>query len=103
MKTSKLDVTPEGVLFHELGHALHARFARTINSVPEKLADLFCETTFPKYKSLSSKDQSEILADVLGMGLMHGSPFIEYDPFKTIDNVGKEFFSKITEKVLSKI
>jgi hypothetical protein len=96
-------VAPEGVFFHELGHALHARIARSADTVPSNIIKLLDETNFPGYKSFSKIEQSEILADVLCMGLMYNSPFMEYDPFKEIDNVGKEFFNLLTRKLLSSI
>jgi hypothetical protein len=103
MKSNDDKITPEGVLFHELGHALQARYSGSISVVPENIVNLFSETVFPTYKSLSQNEQCEVFADALSMGLMFNSPFSEHDPFLPIDKDGKEFFNLLVRKLLSRI
>lgn len=103
MKEKDPKTTPEWVLFHELWHALHARYAKSIDTVPDNIVKLLSETFFPNYKDLTTQEQKETLADILGMGLMFKSPFSQFDPFSTIDSDGKEFFNLMVKKITSKI
>lgn len=94
---------PEAVLFHELGHAIHARCYGSITQVPENVLDVLQEICFPGIKQISASDQCEVFADVLSMGLMYQTPFEKYDLFKQIHPDDKAAFKLIVEKLLTKL
>jgi len=81
MKSTDSKTTPEAVFFHELGHALNARFTGSIDNLPASLLKYLSELCLPKMLSLPAYKQIEVFTDVLGMGMMYESPFEEYDPF----------------------
>lgn len=95
------NVAPEAVLFHEFGHALHAKYTGNINIIPKDIISTLKENCFPTIDSLSSKIQAEILADILSVGLMFDSPFEKYDPFAIMHKDDKKLFKKIAEKFLN--
>ena len=86
---------PEAVLFHELGHAMHAHCFGDIAQVPENVLDVLQEVCFPGIKQLSTADQCEIFADVLSVGLMYQTPFEKYDLFERIHPDDKAAFRLI--------
>lgn len=95
------NVTPEAVLFHEFGHALHAKYTGNINIIPQNIISILKEVCMPTIDRLSSKIQAEILADILSVGLMFDSPFEKYDPFTIMHRDDKKLFKKIVEKFLN--
>lgn len=96
-------LTPEAVFFHELGHALHARYTRNVKIVPEKIILFLKELCMPKIDLLEPEQQREVFADVLSMGIMYDSPFSEYDPFVKIHEADKKVFRILVEKILDSI
>jgi len=94
---------PEAVLFHELGHAIHARYTKDIDIVPNDIFQKLERLCFPGLCSLSLDKQKEIFADVLGMGLMYGSPFAEVDPFYQIYDEHKKEFKKLIKDIFSSL
>jgi len=100
LKTDCEGITPEAVLFHELGHAIHARYSGSLEKVPEKIINLLKELCMPALDEASNEIQSEVLADVLSVGMMHDSPFEEYDYFSYIHLEVKDVFSALVEKMM---
>lgn len=96
-------ITPEAVLFHELGHAIHARYAGTIETVPENVLLFLQDLCMPNIASCSSSEQCEVFADVLSVGLMYESPFAEFDPFSYMRPYDKKAFKQMTEVILEKL
>lgn len=97
------EMSPEAVLFHELGHAMHARAFKDISYVPSLYLEVLNKTCFPGISNETAENQNEIFADVLSIGMMYQSPFEKYDPFHKIAKSDKELFQKIFEKVLNSI
>lgn len=95
------NVAPEAVLFHEFGHALHAKYTGDINIIPKETISTLKENCFPTIDSLSSKIQAEILADILSVGLMFDSPFEKYDYFQIMHKDNKKLFKEIAENFLN--
>jgi hypothetical protein len=83
----KDSISPEAVLFHELGHALHAKCFGGIDKLPNNIIEILQDLCFPEIKTLDSEIQNELFADVLGIGLMYQTPYEKYDVFK--DNLSK--------------
>jgi hypothetical protein len=96
-------LNPEAVLFHELGHALHARCYENSTQLPENVLDALQEICFPGIKQLSGADQCEVFADILGLGLMYQTPFEKYDLFRQIHPDDKAIFKRIVERLLAKL
>lgn len=93
---------PESVLFHELGHALHARLVKSIpNEVPPKILDFLETLCFPTIKFLTPSQQCEVFADVISIGMMYNSPFSIYDPFPEIHEDDKKIFNMLFKKIIS--
>lgn len=83
----KDSISPEAVLFHELGHAIHAKCFGGIDKLPKNIIEILQNLCFSKIKTLDSEIQNELFADVLGIGLMYQTPYEKYDVFK--DNLSK--------------
>lgn len=96
-------IDPEAVFFHELGHALHARYTGSLNRLPEDIIGILEDTCMPQISSLKDSEQMEIIADVLGMGLMYESGFEEYDNFPEIQKNDKSFFHDIVVRMFELI
>ena len=92
--------SPEAVLFHELGHAMHARRFGDITQVPDNILDLLQSICFAKIKQIGTAEQCEVFADVLSVGLMYQTPFKKYDPFDYIHPDDKAVFKMVAEKLL---
>jgi len=90
----KKSITPEAGLFHELGHAIHIKAYGDVNIIPNEIIDILKDIGFPKIKELDINTQSEIFADVLGVGLMYNSPFSIYDVYNEIEMRVKELYNK---------
>ncbi|WP_177161041.1 hypothetical protein [uncultured Fusobacterium sp.] len=93
-------IFPEAVLFHEFGHIIHSEYTQNIDILPKNIINELKLVCFPTIDELSSKEQSEILADVFSIGLFFNTPFEKYDPFNTIHIDDKKFFKKIVNKIL---
>jgi hypothetical protein len=78
----KDSISPEAVLFHEFGHALHAKLLGDIDKLPDNIIEILQDLCFPEIKRLDSEIQNELFADVLGIGLMYQTPYEKYDEFK---------------------
>jgi hypothetical protein len=78
----KDSITPEAVLFHELGHALHARRFGDVAKVPDDIIELLQNPCFPNFKQMDPMEQSEFFADVLSVGLMYQTPYEKHDIYK---------------------
>lgn len=98
-----ITINPEAVFFHELGHALHARYTGGLNKIPEDIVGILKDTCMPKITSLKDPEKIEIIADVLGMGLMYESGFEEYDSFPDIQNHDKSFFHDMVVRMFELI
>jgi hypothetical protein len=83
----KDSISPEAVLFHELGHALHAKCFGGIDKLPNNIIEILQDICFPEIKTLVTEIQNELFADVLSIGLMYQTPYEKYDVFK--DNLSK--------------
>ena len=91
------EANPIAVLFHELGHALHARYTGSTNVLPPNIAEFLNNTFFPGFKDFSPDEAAEVLADVFSMGLMYGSPFEEFDLFWQIEKGSKQAFNTLVK------
>lgn len=94
------NVHPIAVFFHELGHALHARYSGSLSIIPEQIIFFLKNLCMPKIEELSDADKAEVLADIFGIGLMFNSPFDEYDFFKEIHVKDKEMFNRLIVKMM---
>ena len=95
----KFNTTPESVFFHELGHALYTRYAGgfDINYEMKEILKLY----FPNSLEICSPEQQlEIIADILSMGMMYGSPYEKLDPFKAIRIEDKQVFKELFEEII---
>ncbi|EHI60542.1 MAG: hypothetical protein ACLTC4_06865 [Hungatella hathewayi] len=97
------NVNPEAVFFHELGHALHARYTGNLNRIPEDIVGILKDTCMPKISSLKDAEKMEVIADVLGMGLMYESGFEKYDGFPEIQKHDKAFFHDMVVRMFELI
>ena len=95
--------TPEGVFFHELGHALNARLTGESTVVPPKILDFLEALCFPTIKSLTEDKQCEVFADVISMGMMYKSPFAKYDHFPQILESDKRYFNMLFKKLIENL
>lgn len=93
---------PEYVLLHEIGHALHAKLTGDIDKMPPRVID-FLKLSFPTIEMLPVESQREIFADVIAMGMMHGSSLSKYDPFTVIDADVKECFKTMVSRLTDRI
>ena len=91
---------PEAVLFHELGHAMHANFFDSFPELPDSILNLLQNLCFPKIMQLSVAEQCEVFADVLSVGLIYQTQWEKYDLFEQIHPDDKAVFKTITEKLL---
>jgi hypothetical protein len=91
---------PESVFLHELGHALHTRFAGSTDIIHSEILTFLEGLCFPTIKSLDLHDQREVLADILSVGMMYNSPFAKYDPFPQIRVEDKKIFNMMFRKML---
>ena len=96
----KDSISPEKVLFHELGHAIHAQRFGDLSKVPDNIIDYLQALCFPTLKQLDTAKQSEIFADVLSLGLMYQSPYDSDDLYKEINSVHKKEFKTLVEKLI---
>jgi hypothetical protein len=96
----KRSISPEAVLFHELGHALHAQYSGDVKKVPEYIIDVLQDLCFPKLKQSNNSEQSELFADVLSVGLMYQTPYEKYDHYRTIHPKDKMVFKEIVMGIL---
>lgn len=96
-------ISPEAVLFHELGHAIHARFTGHLDIIPEEILLFLKDLCFPDILSLSTSELCENFANILSIGLMHDSPFDEFDHFDYIHPDDKKMFKKLVEMILNKL
>ena len=96
----KKSISPEAVLFHELGHALHAQYSGDVKNVPDNIIDILQDLCFPKIKQITKEEQSELFADVLGVGLMYQTPYEKMDHYNEIHHSDKKAFKTIVEKII---
>jgi hypothetical protein len=99
----KESLSPEAVLFHELGHALHARYCGSISKVPNDIIEKLNNLCFPDLKQLEPAEQCELFADVLGIGLMYQTPYEEIDLYKNIHINDKKEFKMLVEKIIKNL
>ncbi len=97
------NITPEAVLFHELGHAVHMRYSREADRVSEHILRWMKEQCFPQIEERSKEEQSEILADILSVGFLFESPFEVFDPFAKIHREDKQAFSVLARTMMEEI
>jgi hypothetical protein len=94
---------PEAVLFHELGHAIHARYFDDVNRIPDKVLEKLQKIGLPNLKQANADEQREVFADVLSVGLMYQTPYEKYDLYKKIHPDGKMAFKELVETLLKNI
>ena len=94
-------ISSEAVLFHELGHAIHARFTGNFDFIPEEILLFLKNLCFPDILSHPISEISENFAHILSIGLMYDSPFAEYDHFDYIHPDDKKMFKKLVEMILN--
>ena len=100
-KGSKETITPEAILFHELGHILHARCFGDYCMVPDSMVALLKKFGFSKIDTLSAQRQSEIFADVFSIGMMYEGPFETYDYHTYVSINNKRAYKIIIEQLLN--
>jgi hypothetical protein len=83
----KKSISPEAVLFHELGHAVHFKVFGNTDCLPDSIIELLQDICFPEIKTLDNSIQNELFADVFSIGLMYKSPYEKYDVYK--ENISK--------------
>jgi hypothetical protein len=104
MKTNDEDMPlPETVFFYELGHVIHAKYFRSVDSVPENILSFLRQLCMPNIDMYPPKEQIEVFADIISVGLMYNSPFDKYDTFSYIHKDDKKVFKMLVEKMLSRI
>jgi hypothetical protein len=102
--TEKNSISPEAVLFHELGHALHAKRFGGIEKLPDNIIEILQDLCFPKFKTLDYSIQNELFADVLGTGLMYQTPYEKYDVLKENTSKNqKEALKNLVRKIIETI
>jgi hypothetical protein len=94
---------PEAVLFHELGHAIHARCFGDVTKVPDNIIDILQNICFSNLKQADAAEQSEVFADVLSVGLMYQTPYEKYDLYKEVHPDDKMAFKKLVETILKNV
>jgi hypothetical protein len=99
----KNSLSPEAVLFHELGHALHAQRFGDITKVPDNIIEILQNLCFPNLRQMDPMDQSELLADVLSVGLMYQTPYEKHDIYKKIHTNDKKVFKMLVEKIIESL
>ena len=80
-KDAEPQVSPEAVFFHELGHALHYKYMRGDIYHSGVLLQKIKRYMLPTVEFCAPEEQPEIIADILSVAMMHGSPFEKYNPF----------------------
>lgn len=95
--------TPEAVFFHELGHALHARYTGNMKVVPQKIIDFLKDLCMPNIDTITPIQQCEVFVDILSAGMMFDSPFAKHDPFLDIHEDDKKIFKMLFEKLIDQI
>ncbi len=103
MKNDKDDTSPEAVFFHELGHALHAKCYGNTDSVPTPILSFLKDLCFQRINELTLREQVEVFADVISVGLMYDSPFEKFETFPSMHANDKKVFKILVEKMLSRI
>ena len=93
-------ISPEEVLFHEFGHALHVKRFGDINKVPDDIIDKLQSLCFPSLKQIDADEQRELFADVIGFGLMYQTPFEKFEKYKNIRPDHKKFFKLLAEEII---
>jgi hypothetical protein len=91
------------VLFHELGHAIHAQCFGDVTKVPDNIIDMLQKKCFPHLKQIEAAEQSEVFADVLSVGLMYQTPYEKYDSAKYIHQDDKMAFKVLVETILKNV
>jgi hypothetical protein len=100
----KDSISPEAVLFHELGHGIHAKRFGGIDKLPNNVIEILQDLCFPEIKTLDSEIQNELFADVLGIGLMYQTPYEKYDVFKDdLSENQKKALKIMVEKIIETI
>lgn len=100
----KDSISPEAVLFHELGHALHAKYFGGIDKLSNVIIEILQDLCFPEIKTLDTEIQNELFADVLGIGLMYQTPYEKYDVFKeNLSRNQKRALKIMVEKIIETI
>ena len=98
----KFDVQPEYVFFHELGHALYVRCTGGFD-IQDEMKKIF-KRYFPKGLEIySAEQQSDVIADILAMGMMYDSPYEKIDPFEHIYQEDKQAFKQLFEEMIRKL
>ena len=95
------DLSPESVLFHELGHAIHLLLTGDFDVIPSQLICDLEALCFPGIASAPVSDQRELLAEVFSVGLMRGSPFQQFDGFDYMEEIVKDVFSRAVKVLLA--
>ena len=97
------EINPIGVLSHELGHAVHVRAFNNDIQLPKQVVQFLKELCFPKIDECTVDEQQEIFADVLGMGMLHDSPYAKSDMFPQIRVSDKKVFNSLFSSLLKRM
>lgn len=92
-------VSPEYVLFHELGHVLHTMLTGSYNTVPDSFFDM-AETMFPGLSTTYRNSAPEFFADCFAMGTMLDSEWNAFDPYPQIYAEDKRLFEQYMRALL---
>ncbi len=100
-KEGGTDTTPECILFHELGHALHYYITGDTNIIPSELIATISALCLPRLPDVPPYMQREIIADVFAVGLMRNTPFERFDRFTFFEEHEKDVFARLVKEILS--
>lgn len=96
-------ISPEAVLFHELGHCLHLCLTGNPNEIPDGTLDYLAHYGFKSLATATTDEQREVLADVLSIGMMYDSPYADDDPFTLIADEDKKAYHELVKYLLNRI
>lgn len=94
-------ISPEAVLFHELGHCFHIRLTGSKNVIPVEILEYLAQYGFETLATVSAKERCEIFADILSIGMMYDSPFEGADPFTSIAETDKKAYHELVKNLIN--
>lgn len=96
----KTNRTAEEDVFYVLSLALITQFTGEVNEIPDKFIKLLKDSCIPEIEKLDKDSQKSILATLLSVGLMYGSPFQKFDTNNYIQEDEKKIFNTLVTKML---
>lgn len=103
------DATPEDVLLHELGHALHVAYIEKTEGlsgsllISESIKQALADLGMPSLESFTEAEQVEIIADLLHVGMLYGTTYPTCDPMHLQDRPDGSVLEQKTHAFLCKI